>query len=188
MKILIAVSVLISAALVPSVAVADETPVNGTSLTTLMDGFYGPGGYTRLDDSADQIWNGIWTSGEWKFINWSMIPSGGVLLVGMNNAPTWFQVNGTPNIKFYSDPALNPDGLDHMVTFQLGNDPSAFLWAWDLSGQGGVAFDGNFDDILFEIHGVLPVRPVPEPGTMVLLGAGVMGLVAARRRRNASKA
>jgi len=30
-------------------------------------------------------------------------------------------------------------------------------------------------------------KPVPEPGTLVLLGSGVMGLIAASRRRRASK-
>jgi hypothetical protein len=43
-----------------------------------------------------------------------------------------------------------------------------------------LAGDGEAHNIFFE--GELPTKPVPEPATLILLGCGLMGIAALRRR------
>jgi len=101
---------------------------------------------------------------------------------------------------YFSEAALNPVGLDHMMTFDLPglngtsiyvdytsgpveitlNDP--FLIAWeDLPWNGQTLGDDDYDDMMYIID---KVGPIPAPGA-ILLGCVGTGLVGWMRRRRA---
>ena len=84
---------------------------------------------------------------------------------------------------FYSQTALNADGFDHLLTFAtegLGGTTNGFDWvfAWeDLPGGG----DMDWNDISYGcIDCVAVPAQVPEPSILMLMSAGLLGLV--RRR------
>ena len=104
----------------------------------------------------------------------------------------------------YSDPLLNPRGVDQMVTFAIKNRPGVFVLGFEdrPSGIRYVASDRDFNDFIVEVR-FAPQQPiltsdpqppgneiipsVPEPTGIALLGGALLalGLAGRKRRRSA---
>lgn len=115
----------------------------------------------------------------------------------LNSDPT-----GGAAYDLWSDPALNSDGYDHMLTYALpdlkgnavwisvdGGDPyeytfhDPFLLTFEDKklGTNGKLGDEDYDDSIFLVDRVHPT--VPEPATMAMLGSGIIGMLGFRRRK-----
>jgi hypothetical protein len=70
----------------------------------------------------------------------------------------------------YTDPALNPGGFDLAATFPALADPSTYLVAFDVPAGGG-SFTLAYSVALTNLS-------VPEPPTVVLVGLGLLLLMA----------
>ncbi len=175
--------------------------------------------FTRIDDSADQIWHSLGNGGVYvvaKFagymnaLGYSTDPVTGLPIITLaadqgGNVDAVFKTaslglgDGTVFVwtiqgigqgyTYYSLPALNPGGLDRMVTFRVGEiwndpahhelgsyiptDPTYVVCFEDLT-------DFDYQDLVVEVHGV---APIPEPLTLISALVGVSGLGAYVRRR-----
>lgn len=183
--------------------------VNGLSATRFDDSL-NPGGMLSLltaekGDASDQVWNdadisarAIWRSAAFsqqfgfdrgngfEFLfnvdgsNENVTGSASVDLTG--ETWRWVRRNEGGANSWSSDPALNPDFLDHMVTYKLTGLNRAgvtyLLFFEDLYGphvsEGGFS-DRDFNDVVIEIYAT------PEPASALLLAVGAVTVL--RRRR-----
>jgi hypothetical protein len=93
---------------------------------------------------------------------------------------------GTGVGPWYSQKSLNSDGINHIYSSAwAGNSalPAGTYVAFEDLPKGG---DFNYNDISFVFTNVATNAParanVPEPGSLALLGLGMMGFAASRRK------
>lgn len=100
---------------------------------------------------------------------------------------TWFDyAQFLPFVgQVYSDPTLNPDGADHMVTYGLFGQPNTYVLAFeDWLFTADPHSDRDYQDFVFEAtFTATPPNQVPEPGAALTLLGGLAALFVARRKR-----
>lgn len=100
-------------------------------------------------------------------------------------------VNIVPGVgvgPWYSQKSLNSDGVNHIYSSAYAGEralPAGTFVAFEDLPKGG---DFNYNDISFVFSNVatnaIAKADVPEPGTLLLIGLGVVGLAASRRKAN----
>lgn len=137
------------------------------------------------DDGGPQMWTAdfSWAGGSAPELvtdatNWQYIQGNTVILSELSSPPvtipdlkaaitgaSWSFISQA--LAYNSSPWGNISGVD---------DSAKFIWG-DTTAEAG----GKFQ--IFRT--AIPVAPVPEPSTMLLLGAGLLGLAVMRRSRKA---
>ena len=138
----------------------------------------------------------LWTAGESVTSSSFSLANGPIVAVsanwtyqdflgGGNSTETWFLlINATPVAMFTApDDNYNGDifGVSGTVSFAPYTVPLASSYTLSLVLQNTVAYGGG--SIAFNDGGVTGVTTVPEPGSLMLLGSGAIGLAGLLRRK-----
>lgn len=136
-----------------------------------------------LENGVDTGINGLndHTSAAGAKLDFGNVTAGTVLTFYINDFTT--------STHFYSDPSLNGNGENHVYSTSYAGGSK--VPAGTYVGFEDTAFDRNSDknyaDLQFVFTNTATQAPggtsIPEPASMVLLGAGLAGMAATRRSR-----
>jgi Domain of unknown function (DUF4114)/PEP-CTERM motif len=172
---------------------------------SVLDYLFGANNYVRIDDALDTMWatssgadvravakyaansQNLWAGSQNLFSitgdNFASLTSG--QNVNLNLPGEFNFLDNSGGVIWSSIPGANPDGLDHMVTFEITNHGGTnysvgdYVIAWEDLGKGG---DYDYNDMVFCLHNISPVV-TPEPATMALFGLGLFGLAFTGKKR-----
>jgi hypothetical protein len=130
-----------------------------------------------VQSASFSLWNGpiVGLSANWSYENF----------LGDGNAEVWYvYINNTPVAYFIApDDNFNGDifNVSGSVSFAPYTVPLASSYTVSLVLQNTVPFGGG--SVGFFDGGVTGITTVPEPGSLALLGSGVVGLAGYLRRK-----
>lgn len=135
------------------------------------------------------------SAGQFKFNDWTVnTPGQAVPLAAGSYDLTLSAFKGSNSYEFHFDPAMNMDGLVHMVMLDLSwyFGESAFMVAIEDMYKGSIYGnpDWDFNDGIYVFRSVeasTTPATTPEPASMLIFGAGLVGLAFARRFRTKAK-
>jgi hypothetical protein len=103
-------------------------------------------------------------------------------LAATSSLASWDQLAINP------DPSLPADGFYDALTLATGIAPGAtesgfsVSFDWLVAGIPGSQLFDVFDPITFDVVDSGNTAVIPEPGTFLLLGSGIIGLIGIRKR------
>jgi PEP-CTERM motif len=167
------------------------------ALTDITFAFRHDPGYFAMDNVSvtpgPGFVNGGFETGDltgWTYDNMYGVSFAGVVSNGCHGLP-----NFAGSFVWCDGATQGYDAIDQKVATVIGTTYTVSFWLdqfdstgfstgffQDLSTNGNPGTDGNATGVLVYVGGAAP-PPIPEPGTLVLLGSGILGLATVARRK-----
>lgn len=155
-------------------------------------------GFFAMDDVAITPGSGFTNGGfetgslpPWNYDNMYGVSFAGVVSNGCVGIP-----NFDGSFVWCDGATQGYDAIDQKVATTVGDTYTVSFWLnqvdstghstgffQDLSNNGLPGTDGNATGLLVYVGGAPPPPSTPEPGTLVLLGSGILGLGSVLRRK-----